>query len=276
MQTIFVTPNATHLITPTGMLQLIHFPDGELSVKVENVGANAILVSSTGPKPEDLIETALALDSLKRTGAIVTLVIPYCGFARQDKYEYGKPLSIAVAAKLLSQADKTIIIDMHSERAKAFWQYENLLPLDVFIPHLPSDAIIVAPDHGAEMRAKSLAALLGSRWEHLHKKRTGNNIEVSGTISGIRGKIVILADDILATGNTLDAAAKLLKEQGATKVIACITHCLFCRTTPLQFVDQLITTDIITTSKPLGNVKVLRMKEWLPKKIQQLANESHH
>ncbi len=262
MNAVFATKNSKHLITPTGVLETTYFPDGEISVHVENPSEHAILVSSTGPKPEHFLETAFCLDALKRAGTNVTLVIPYCGFARQDKYEHGKPLSIAVAAKLLSQADKTIIIDMHSERAREFWKYENILPLDVFMPYLPRDAIVVAPDHGAEKRAKSLAALLGTRWEHLHKERNGNDVRVSGKVSEIEGKTVILSDDILATGNTLDAAAKSLKEQGATKVIACITHCLFCRTTPLQYVDELLTTDIITTTKPLGNVKILKMKEW--------------
>ena len=224
-----------------GKLKIDHFSDGEISPQFEHsIRDKKIFLVCSTTSPELILTLLLTIDAAKRASAQeIILVIPYFGYARQDRKEGPRG---AIGAKLLADlyqtagADRLISIDLHSEQIQGFFNIPvNMIPGHIaftrFIQDLPDDDYsIFSPDSGGVKRAmkfyqKFLKKFPNSNFGMLSKIRNKpNSIERMDLIGEVSGKHVILVDDMVDTGGTLVSAAKLLKEAGASKVSAVISH----------------------------------------------------
>lgn len=259
---VYVTPSAKHLAKSTGKIEFGRFTDGEVKVIVKDKPSKAVLIGSTYPPADNLIELALALDALKRI-CKVKVIIPYFAYGRADKKHPGKPTSAALVSRLFK--GNIITIDTHSIRLKNFLRYEDVKPYKLFIPYLPkSNIVVVAPDKGAYRRGKILSKMLGCKSVHMIKKRLPGTVKVRLT-GNVKGKTAIIVDDIIAGGGTLAAAAGKLKKAGAEKVIAVVTHAFFAKDAlkKLRIVDKILVSDSIPIKKKTRNVKVISLRPFI-------------
>ena len=259
------------------------FADQELNIQLykdlcdEDV---IILQSTTNPANEYLMELFLLADTAKRSGCnSITAVIPYFGYSRQDRpsYEYG-PISASLVARLIetSGIDKVVTVDMHSKQSEGFFKIgvKNIDPTDLFIPVLQknSNYITISPDIGGLPRARMLASKLGTDLAIINKKRNpqGKCI-MSNVIGNIIGKDCVIIDDIVDTGGTLCKAAKLLMQNGARSVSACITHAVFSndcleRIGQARFAELFVSDTIYHQNLP-SFIKVVQISELLVKAL---------
>lgn len=216
------------------------FSDGEIYVKIEesNRGADAFLIQPTcAPVNETLMEALVLVDALRRSSARrITLVVPYYGYARQDKkIAPREPVSAKLVANLITTAgiDRLVAVDLHAEQIGAFF--------DVPVDHLPAAPIIaeylmgkglygpevavVSPDVGGTARARRLAERLGSPLAIIAKRRPEpNKSEVIEVIGQVRDKTCVMIDDMIDTAGSVASGAEALKERGARDIYACCTH----------------------------------------------------
>lgn len=250
-----------------GTLKIDKFSDGEISPQfMESVRDKKVFLVSSTTSPEKMITLLLATDAAKRASASeVILVIPYFGYSRQDRKEGVRG---AIGAKLMADllqtagADRLIALDLHAEQIQGFFDIPvNMIPGHVafshFIQRLPADEYcICSPDAGGVKRAsrfyqKFLKKFPSTHFAMLSKLRDKpNSIERMDLIGDVKGRHVILVDDMIDTGGTLINAARLLKEGGATKVTAVISHGVLSgigheRIATSTDLDQLIITDSI-------------------------------
>jgi ribose-phosphate pyrophosphokinase len=223
-----------------GRLEIRTFPDGETSVQVlEDVrGEDVFVLQSVVRNPNHyLMELLIILDALKRSAAkSITVIIPYFGYCRQDRRDrLGVPITAKLVAGLLEKAGMSFLItfDLHADQAEGFFEVpvEHLraqkLLSKAASEHLGKDAIVVAPDVGSTKIAERMAKLLGVHLAVMKKVRLSPS-EVSMTLIGsVKGKNVLIIDDLCSTGGTLVTAAELCKKEGANRVIAAVTHALF-------------------------------------------------
>ena len=237
------TSIAGNLGIKLGKSSVTQFSDGEINMRVlETVrGADVFIVQSTSPPVNDnLMELLIMLDAMRRSSAgRITAVIPYYGYARQDrKARSHDPISAKLVADLLTEAgaDRILSMDLHSPQIQGFFN----IPLDHMkgVYHFAdyvkqsfgddlSDVVIVSPDLGSVARCNDFAGLLGSKvpLAIVDKRRPRDNeSEVAHFIGDVKDKIAILLDDVLSTGGSLCNAAQTVKENGARAVYACITH----------------------------------------------------
>ncbi len=216
------------------------FRDGEIRVQIlENIrGTDVFIVQSTNPPAEHLLELLFLVDAAKRASAArITAVIPYFGYARQDRKDQPRvPISAKLVANLLETAGihRVLTLDLHTDQIQGFFDVpvDNLYATPVFKTHfsdLPPNTVVVAPDVGATRRARAIAKKLGNFPIALIDKRRPqpNAAEVMHVIGEVEGKEALIVDDILDTGTTLVKAAEALKKHGALRVRAAITHGLF-------------------------------------------------
>lgn len=221
---------------PMARGEVKRFPDGEGHVRLLDPvrGADAIVVQSTAPDP-NLVELLLWQDALRESGARrVTTVIPYMGYARQDRaFESGEAISARAAAiALAATTDHVVTVDPHKEEVLRF--FGGKARSVSAVPQLAAELsrwgvdIVLAPDKGARDRAEEAARLMGARVDHLEKTRLSATEVVMRTKElDVRGARVAIVDDLIASGGTMVAAAKQLKAQGARAVYAACTHGLF-------------------------------------------------
>lgn len=215
------------------------FADQELKIQINKDLHNEdviILQSTTKPANDHLIELLLLADTAKRAGCnSITAVVPYFGYSRQDRpsYEYG-PISASLVARLIetSGIDKLVTIDMHSKQSEGFFKIgvKNLDPSDLFVDLFKknSNYIVVSPDVGGLPRARVLASKLRTNIAIINKTRNSDGkCLMLDVIGNVAGKDCIIIDDIVDTGGTLCEAAKLLNQNNANSVSACITHAVF-------------------------------------------------
>ena len=226
---------------PLGKMNITHFADGEFAVSYEESirGANVFLVQSTFPNSDNLMELLLMVDAAKRASAkSVIAVIPYFGWARQDRKD--KPrvsIGAKLVADLLSVAgiDRLITMDLHADQIQGFFNIpvDHLLGAPVLSNYLKDrigdnvdEYVAVSPDLGSVTRARTFATRLGCPLAIVDKRRQKANVsEVMNIIGDVRGKKVILIDDMVDTAGTLcNSAQALIDKGGATEVIACATH----------------------------------------------------
>ena len=259
------------------------FADQELNIQLykdlcdEDV---IILQSTTNPANEYLMELFLLADTAKRSGCnSITAVIPYFGYSRQDRpsYEYG-PISASLVARLIetSGIDKVVTVDMHSKQSEGFFKIgvKNIDPTDLFIPVLQknSNYITISPDIGGLPRARMLASKLGTDLAIINKKRNPQGqCMMSDVIGNVIGKDCIIIDDIVDTGGTLCKAAKLLMQNGARSVSACITHAVFSndcleRIGQARFAELFVSDTIYHQNLP-SFIKVVQISELLVKAL---------
>ena len=215
------------------------FADGELFVKIdENVrGRDVYIIQSTNPPAENLIELLLMMDAAKRASAArVTAVIPYFGYARQDRKDQPR---VAISAKLMANmvsmagADRVLAIDFHQHQLQGFFDLpvDHLYAAPVFVNHYRQkplrDLVVVAPDVGSAKMARGFAKRLNGSIAIIDKRRPSANVaEVVNVVGEVAGKDCIIPDDMIDTGGTMAEAVHALKRLGAEDIYVCATHAL--------------------------------------------------
>jgi len=220
------------------------FPDGEINVHIKETvrGADVFVIQSTSPPVnEHLMELLLIIDALKRASAgRITAVIPYYGYARQDRKHIGRvPISAKLVANLIetSGADRALTLDLPAGQIQGFFNIpvDNLRIDPIFAEHfaregLAEGAVIVAPDVGAAKRASAVAERLSLPYAIVEKTRVSEKtgeVEARTLIGEVKDRRAIIVDDIIATGGTVIAAVELLIERGAREVYAAFSHGVF-------------------------------------------------
>lgn len=268
---------AEHLGIPLGQGQVMRFSDGEVHVRIEESvrGADVFVVQPTSaPVNEHLMELLITIDALRRASARrITAVIPYYGYARQDRKTRARdPITAKLTANLLTTAgvDRVLAMDLHAGQIQGFF--------DIPVDHLPGvpilaeyfkskglqDMVVVSPDLGGVTRARDLANRLGVDIAIIDKRRPEPNVaEVMNIIGRIRGKRVIMIDDIIDTAGTITLGAEALLAHGASEVYACCTHAVLSGPAVTRLaaspVTEVVTTDTIPlpADKQLAKITVL-------------------
>lgn len=214
------------------------FSDGEIQVKInESVrGADVFVVQPLSyPANDHIMELLIMLDALKRASAWrITAVIPYYGYARQDrKIRARDPITAKLIADIISTAGahRVLTMDLHAGQIQGFFNFpvDHLLAVpilaDYFRKREIEDLVVVSPDLGGVTRARELANRLNASIAIIDKRRPEPNVaEVMNIIGNVKGKTVIIIDDIIDTAGTITLGAEALLERGAKEVFACCTH----------------------------------------------------
>jgi ribose-phosphate pyrophosphokinase len=230
---------STYLDVPLTQAKIKRFADDELFVEImENVrGQDAFFIQSTSyPANDHLMELLIAIDALKRGSARrITAVIPYFGYARQDRKTGGRtPISAKLVANLITAAgaDRVLTMELHAGQIQGFFDIpvDNLVAAPVFVPHINEEfagqeICVVSPDVGGVIRARAMAKRIGADLAIIDKRREEAGVsEVMNVIGDVDGKVCILVDDIVDSGGTLCNAAVALKENGAKEVHSYVVH----------------------------------------------------
>ena len=257
-----------------GIVSFQRYSDGEFQPSFEESvrGSRVFIIGSTNPSTENLMEMLLMLDTAKRASARhITAVIPYFGWARQDRKDKPRvPIGAKLVAKLLESAGATRIItmDLHADQIQGFFEkpVDHLYASSIFVPYLKSlnidNLTIASPDMGGSKRAYAYSKFLDSDVVICYKQRSkGNIITHMELIGDVTGKNVVLIDDMVDTAGTLTKAADLMIEKGAESVIAICTHALLSGDAYEKIekskLNKLITSDSIEIKKESNKVKHL-------------------
>lgn len=284
-----------HLETEPGRAEVGTFSDGEIKVQIgENIrGRDVFLVNSTCPPVNrHLMELLILVDAAKRASAErVTTVLPYFGYARQDRKDKARvPITAKLVANLLTAAgaDRVIAVDLHSGQLQGFFDIpvDHLAADVVFSKYMQQvgvsdDLVVVSPDTGSVARARQFANDLGVRLVIVDKRRPkANETEVMNIIGEIEGCHALIFDDMIDTAGTLVKAAKALKDQGAVSVRACATHPVFSGAAVDNLKKSPIEELIVTDSIPLSqealsnlNVRVLTLAPLIGEAIRRIHKD---
>jgi ribose-phosphate pyrophosphokinase len=229
---------AQFLGVPLGQARLRRFPDTEVSFQIdENIrGTDIFLVQPTcAPVDQHLVEMLIMIDAFRRSSAArITAVIPYYGYARQDRKDKPRvPISAKLVANVIAAAGahRVLTMDLHKAQIQAFFDIpvDHLFAAPIIIDYLSRQDLknlsIVAPDAGGAERARAYAKRLGAELAVIDKRRSEDGTaEVMNVIGDIRGRTCVIADDIIDTAGTMQKAAQALKDSGAERVLACAVH----------------------------------------------------
>jgi ribose-phosphate pyrophosphokinase len=239
------------------------FPDGETFVKIEeNVrGEDVYLVQSTSPPTNHhLVEMFIMIDALRRASAArITTVIPFYGYARQDRKDQPRvPITAKLVANLLvaAGANRILTMDLHAQQIQGFFDIpvDHLYAAPVMFEYLKTknlkDMVVVSPDVGGLKMAYAYSQVMQSGLAIVAKRRkSATEVESMAVIGEVAGKDVLLVDDLTETAGTLVAAAELLKKEGASKVMACVSHAVLGEVGVERLrksaIDELVTTDTV-------------------------------
>jgi len=252
-----------------GKINVFHFSDGEIGVKVhENVrGKDVFIIQPTCPPVnENLTELLIILDALRRASAYrITAVIPYFGYARQDRKDQPR---VSITAKLVANllygagVNRVLTLDLHAGQIQGFFDIpvDHLYGINTVVDYFNKKKInnlaIVSPDVGGIKMARAYAKRFRAGLAIVDKRRnTPESTEVMNILGEVRGKNVIIVDDIVATGSSLVEAAKALKNAGAKKIFAAITHGILSNNAVGKIDESSIDSLIITDSIPLDKNK---------------------
>jgi ribose-phosphate pyrophosphokinase len=229
------------LQVPLGDADVSRFEDGEVSVRFnENIrGGDVFIVQATGAPADYLMELLVMLDAAKRASARrVTAVIPYFGYARQDRKDQPRaPITAKMVANLITVAgaDRALTMDLHSAQIQGFFDipFDHLYAAPVLIEHFASKGIsnlmVVAPDIGSVKMARAYAKRLSAELGLVDKRRPRpDSVELMNIIGDVEGKNVVLFDDVVTTARTLCQAAVAIRERGAVDIYAGVTHGVLC------------------------------------------------
>jgi len=271
------------LSVPLGVARVRRFSDGEVMVEInENVrGRDVYVIQSTcAPTNDNLMELLVMTDALKRaSAATITAVIPYYGYARQDRKAAPRtPITAKLVADLITKAgiNRVVTVDLHAGQIQGFFDIpvDNLYAAPVILNHLKNrfngqPVVMVSPDAGGTERARAFAKRLECTLAVIDKRRTSPNVaEVMHLIGDVRGKTAVILDDMVDTAGTLTQAAKALKDNGATAIYACATHGVLSGPAIERINNSDITEVVLTDTIPLGD------KETLTEKITMLSVSS--
>jgi ribose-phosphate pyrophosphokinase len=285
-----------YLKMPLGEATIERFPDGEKMIKCEDdVRGKDCFVVQSGCEPVDanIVELLIFLDCLRRASASrVTAVIPYFGYARQDRKDEGR---VPITAKLVSNlittagADRVLAMDLHAAQLQGFFDIpvDHLFAEPVLTKYFRSKKIenltIVSPDVGNIKRAARYVEHLNGELAIIHKRRiSGSEVQCNEIIGTVKGRNVLMCDDMITTAGTMCSAAKLVKERGAKNIFVGATHGLFCgkavENIAASPINEVVITDTIPLKqnvKKLKNLKVLTVSDILGEAIKRIhSNES--
>jgi len=227
---------AGYLKTPLCDADIKRFSDGEIAVKInENIrGTDVFIIQSTNPPAENLLELLVIIDAARRASAErITAVIPYFGYARQDRKDQPRvPITSKLVANLIaaSGADRVLTMDLHAVQIQGFFDIpmDHLFANPVFYDYcanFKSDEWVVLADLGSIKMVRNFAKKLSMPFAVLDKKRhQANQVEVLNVIGEVKGKNIVVRDDIVDTAGTLTEAADFVIKQGAKEIYACLTH----------------------------------------------------
>lgn len=231
---------AAKMKLPLGVATVGRFSDGEVNVNIGEVvrGSDVFIIQSTSsPANENLMELLVMVDALKRASAgRITAVMPYFGYARQDRKAKARdPISAKLVANLITVAgaDRVLTMDLHAPQLQGFFDIpvDHLLGMPILASYFKErfashdDVVVVSPDVGSVTRSRKVAERLNVPMAIIDKRRPkANECEIMNVIGDIRNKKVILVDDLIDTGGTIVNGANALIELGATEVYACCTH----------------------------------------------------
>ncbi|HPD18818.1 MAG TPA: ribose-phosphate pyrophosphokinase [Candidatus Goldiibacteriota bacterium] len=269
------------------------FPEGEISVKInDNVrGKDVFVIQSTCPPVNDnLMELLIMIDALRRASAKrITAVIPFFGYARQDRKDQPRvPITAKLVANLLTQAgaDRILTMDLHAGQIQGFFDIpvDHLLAAPVFIDYFKNkkikNLVVATADIGGIKLAWYFAEKLNTPLVVVDKKRRGPEaVEAMHLIGDVKGKNILIPDDMLATGGTLAQAAKFVKSQGALKIYACMTHGLFSGNAIQKIQDAPIEEIVVTDTIPqhdrsqIKKIKVLSVGWLFGEAIKRIHEE---
>lgn len=272
-----------------GNVVVSSFSDGEFCPSFEETvrGQDIFLVQSTMPPTENLMELLLMIDAAKRASANkIIAVIPYFGWARQDRKD--KP-RVAIGAKLVANlltaagVDRVITMDLHADQIQGFFEVpvDHLYASSIFLPHIQTlnlqNLVMAAPDTGGTKRANSYAKYLNAELAICYKQRKkANEIEHMTVIGDVKGRNVIIVDDMCDTGGTLCKAADLMLENGALSVRAMCTHPVLSGNAieriEASSLTELIVTDTIPLKRKSDKIKVLTTAGLFADVISRLQN----
>jgi ribose-phosphate pyrophosphokinase len=286
----------TFVGVPLGMAQVKAFSDGEIAVEVnESVrGFDTFVVQSTCPPVNNnLMELLIMIDALRRASAErINAVIPYYGYARQDrKVAPRQPISAKLVANLITEAgaSRVLTIDLHAGQIQGFFDIpvDNLYASPIVLEYLrkkfKDDLVLIAPDAGGVERTRSFAKRLDASLAIMDKRRERANVaQVMHIIGTVKGKVAVILDDMVDTAGTLTQAAQALKEHGATAIFACCTHAVLSGKAIQKINDSPLEELIVTDTIPINQegrgckkIKVLSVAELFGEAIKRIhKNES--
>ena len=282
-----------YLDVPLGAALIGRFSDGETRVEIEsNVRGRDIFViqPTCAPANDSIMELLVMIDALHRASAQrVTAVLPYYGYGRQERKSAPRtPITAKLVADLLqsSGVDRLLTLELHTSAVQGFFNIpvDHLYSKPIFFEHLSrleiENPIVVSPDAGGVERARALAKLLNCGLAIVDKRRDKPGVsQVMHLIGDVRDKTAILVDDICDTAGTLSQAADVLKEKGAVKVYATITHPVLSGPAVERITNSAIDTLFVTDTIPLSKagsecnkIRVLTVSELLGKAIRRIHN----
>ncbi len=283
-----------YLGLPIGGAKVGHFPDGEKLIRIEDDvrGRDCFVIQSTcRPVDEHLIELLIYLDCLRRASAKrITAVVPYFGYARQDRKDEGRvPITAKLVANLIATAgaDRVLAIDLHAHQLQGFF--------DIPVDHLSGELVlnryfrdkkienltVISPDVGNIKTAARYASHLGGDLAIVHKRRvSGDQVKADELIGQVEGRNILMCDDIIATAGTVCSAAELVKQRGARRICVGATHGVFAgqalerlAAAPL---DEIVVTDTIPLTdeaKKAKKIKVLSAASMLGEAIKRIHRD---
>ena len=272
------------------------FADGEIYIEInENIRGNSIFIiqSISSPANDNLMELLLCIDALKRSSAKnITAVIPYFGYARQDRKVVPRT---SISAKLVSNlitkagADRVVTLDLHAGQVQGFFDIpvDNLFCTPIFVRHVnkninKKNIICVAPDVGGTERARALGKLLDVGLAIVDKRRPSpGKSQVMNVVGNVKNKTCVIVDDIIDTGGTIVNAAEALKNRGAKEVYVYITHGVLSgdavKKVEKSVIKKLVITDSIDNNervKKARNIEVLTISNLMGEAIKRISNST--
>jgi len=273
--------------TELGEVTIKSFSDGELYAKYEQSirGEDIFVIQSTPPPGDNIIELLLLLDAAKRASVKrVTAVIPYFGYARQDRKDQPR---VSIASKLMANilveagADRILTMDLHASQIQGFFDIplDHLYASRIFIEYFTENPIdnlaVVAPDVGSLKMARAYSKKLGASLAFIDKRRPKQNVaEVMNIIGEVADKNILIVDDLIDTAGTITNAAVALKERGALNIMTTCTHPILSGPAYQRIedspIDQLLVTDTVPLRKPSDKIKVLSVAGIFAEAIQRI------
>ncbi len=287
---------AEYLCIPLGEADVYNFSDGETFINInENVrGYDVFLVQSTStPVNRNLMELLIMVDAMKRASAKrITAVIPYYGYARQDRKTASRvPITSKLVADLITTAgvDRVLALDLHAGQIQGFFNIpvDHLYATPVLVRYIkekgyrPSDMVVIAPDAGAVERARALAKHIGVTLAIIDKRRVEANVaEIMNVIGDVKDKVAIMIDDMVDTAGTITQGAVALKNSGASEIIAMATHGVLSGDAVTKInnspIKEFVITDTIYQGDKLGKsnkIKVLSVSNLLGEAVKRIYDE---
>jgi len=282
-----------HLNVKLGRALVTRFSDGEVRVKIgENVrGKDVFIVQPTCPPVnENIVELLVMLDALRRASPRrITAVIPYFGYARQDRKDQPRvPITAKLIANILTVAgaNRVLTLDLHAGQLQGFFDIplDHLYAVNVFLDYFKKknikNLVIVSPDVGGIKIARAYAKKFRAGLAIVDKRRNSpTSIEVMHILGKVRNKNVILVDDIIATGSSLVEAAKALRNEGAKKIYACVTHGILSGNAVQKInnssIDYLAISDSIPhdNSKKSARIKIVSTAKLFAEAVKRIHKE---